>query len=417
MKQPTLRKLIALTITASAIATAFPAMAAGLIVSPQEFQTLSAQSGVKILDIRSKADFDKGHIAGAIHLPWQSLNVSERDGIRNEYSDDADIERVLSAAGLNYNDTLLIYGANSLAGRAYTVLEYAGFEKIHVLNGGLGQWAGKLVTASKQPVPSKFTLSRKKENRVERQDVAQRIGSEQSVIVDGRYLSASEDGAIPSAKLIPVTDFLDEKRVNVRSREAVLAELKAQGITPDKEVISYCGSGAFASSSYLFLKDLGFTNVKFYDKSWDEWSRVGAPQEIKLENFSYSGNALTANASLGPKFLDQNAVKTLQQDKNVVVVDVRPYDDFVVGRIPGSVNVYWNDTLTANRELKSEAELRELFKAQGVTPDKHVIIFARGGLQLAQSYLTLKLLGFNKVDTFSGNWDGWVNPGYGPSKI
>jgi thiosulfate/3-mercaptopyruvate sulfurtransferase len=416
MKQPTLRKLIALTIAASAIATTFPTIAASLIVSAPEFQTLSKQSGVKILDIRSKADFDKGHIAGAIHLPWQSLNLSERDGIRNEYSDDADIERALSAAGLNYNDTLLIYGANSLAGRAYTVLEYAGFEKIHVLNGGIGQWQGALSTTAKPVAASNFKLTQKKENRVERADVAQRIGSDKAVIVDGRYLSASEDGAIPSAKLIPVTDFLDEKRVNVRSRESVLAELKAQGITPDKEIISYCGSGAFASSSYLFLKDLGFNNVKFYDKSWDEWSRSGAPQEIKLENFSYSGNTLATSASLGPKFLDQNAVKQLQKDKNTVVVDVRPYDDFVVGRIPGSVNVYWNDTLTPGRELKNEEELRALFKAQGVTPDKHVIIFARGGLQLSQSYLVLKLLGFDKVDTFSGNWDGWVNPGYGPVK-
>ena len=45
-----------------------------------------------------------------------------------------------------------------------------------------------------------------------------------------------------------------------------------------------------------------------------------------------------------------------------------------------------------------------------------MIIFARGGLQLAQAFSVLKLLGFERVDAFEGKWEGWVNPGYGPYK-
>jgi thiosulfate/3-mercaptopyruvate sulfurtransferase len=418
MNSPSLRHLLASSLTVLALAGTVPSLASaapGLIVSQAEFRTLSQQAGVKILDIRSEAEYAKGHVAGAIHLPWQALNVSERDGIRNEYADDAQIEQVLRQAGISYDDTLLIYGATSMAGRTYVVLEYAGFDKLHVLDGGLSQWKGKLTTQPTRVTPSDFKLTRKRENRVERDFVAQHIGATDTVILDGRFLAASEDGVIPSAKAIPVTDFLNKKTSEVRNRQDVLNELAAKGITPDKAVVSYCGSGAFASSSYLFLKDLGFNNVKFYDKSWDDWSRANTPQTLQLANFNFAGDALNQAGSLGPKFLDEAAVRAAQK-AGAVVVDVRPADDYVVGRIPDSVNVYWNDTLNADRTLKSSAELRELFAKQGVTANTHVVIFARGGLQLAQAYTVLKLLGVEQVDAFEGKWEGWVNPGYGPFK-
>lgn len=418
MNSPSLRHLLASSLTVLALAGTVPSLASaapGLIVSQAEFRTLSQQAGVKILDIRSEAEYAKGHVAGAIHLPWQALNVSERDGIRNEYADDAQIEQVLRQSGISYDDTLLIYGATSMAGRTYVVLEYAGFDKLHVLDGGLSQWKGKLTTQPTRVTPSDFRLTRKRENRVERDFVAQHIGATDTVILDGRFLAASEDGVIPSAKAIPVTDFLNKKTSEVRNRQDVLNELAAKGITPDKAVVSYCGSGAFASSSYLFLKDLGFNNVKFYDKSWDDWSRANTPQTLQLANFNFAGDALNQAGSLGPKFLDEAAVRAAQK-AGAVVVDVRPADDYVVGRIPDSVNVYWNDTLNADRTLKSSAELRELFAKQGVTANTHVVIFARGGLQLAQAYTVLKLLGVEQVDAFEGKWEGWVNPGYGPFK-
>ena len=418
MKSPAFRQLIAGSLTALALATAVPALAnntPSLIIPQAQFEQISRQDGVKVLDIRSAAEYAKGHIPGAINLPWQELNVSERDGIRNEYADDAQIEKALSSVGISYDDTILIYGATSMAGRTFVVLEYAGFDKLHVLDGGITQFKGKLTTKATPVTPSEFKLTKKRENRVEKSDVEQRIASGNSVIIDGRFLAASEDGVIPTAQAIPVTDFMDKKTSKILDRDQVLAELASKGITPDKEVISYCGSGAFASSSYLFLKDLGFENVRFYDKSWDEWSRSQTPQTLTLANFSFAGDALTQKDSLGPKFLDQNAVKAAQK-AGAIVVDVRPADDYVVGRIPDSVNVYWNDTVNSDRTLKSAAELRELFAKQGVTADKHVVIFARGGLQLAQAFTVLKLLGFEKVDAFEGQWDGWVNPGYGPYK-
>ena len=95
-----------------------------------------------------------------------------------------------------------------------------------------------------------------------------------------------------------------------------------------------------------------------------------------------------------------------------MVLDVRAPADYIVGRIPDSVNVYWNDTLDEKRVLKSRDDLLALYKAKGVTPDKQVIIFTRGGFQAAHSYTVLKLLGYSNVNVFDGKFEGWLNPAF-----
>jgi thiosulfate/3-mercaptopyruvate sulfurtransferase len=93
-----------------------------------------------------------------------------------------------------------------------------------------------------------------------------------------------------------------------------------------------------------------------------------------------------------------------------VVLDVRSEPDYEIGRIPGSVNVYWNDTLNSNRNPKSAEELAAIFAKQGVTPDKHIVIFTRGGVQLTYMYTLLKILGYPRVSAYTGRWDGWHMP-------
>ena len=49
-------------------------------------------------------------------------------------------------------------------------------------------------------------------------------------------------------------------------------EFAALGITPDKEIVTYCRSGARASHTHLLLRHLGYPRVRNYDGSWLEWS-------------------------------------------------------------------------------------------------------------------------------------------------
>jgi len=52
-----------------------------------------------------------------------------------------------------------------------------------------------------------------------------------------------------------------------------------KGITPDKEVITYCVRAGLSSHPWFVLKYLlGYPQVREYDGSWAEWSNlIGAP--------------------------------------------------------------------------------------------------------------------------------------------
>jgi thiosulfate/3-mercaptopyruvate sulfurtransferase len=51
------------------------------------------------------------------------------------------------------------------------------------------------------------------------------------------------------------------------------------GVTPDRTVVTYCGSGVQATQTYFTLKYLGYAHVRMYDGSFSEWTKANAPVE------------------------------------------------------------------------------------------------------------------------------------------
>ncbi|HEY8576982.1 MAG TPA: rhodanese-like domain-containing protein [Devosia sp.] len=378
----------------------------GIITGQAEFERLIKQ-GAKLIDVRSPAAYAQGHVAGAINLPWQSLNVSEADGIRNEFASDATFEELLGKAGLSYDDTILIYDTTALPGRAYVAFVYAGFDKVHVLDGGVGAWQGELSTEPVEVAATTFSLERKNDIRVSKDYVAGKVGDPGAVIIDGRNGDAYADGHIPGAQTLPASSLLTPA-ATLQSEPLLLELLNTAGVSPDREVVSYCGSGVAAANNYLALRNLGYDNVVLYDASWDEWSRdPRSGQQLALANYTFDGTP-TARTT-GPQFLDEAAVKALASDPNVVVLDVRSPSDYAAGHIPGSVSLFWDQTLDADRVLLPVEDLQKLYADAGVTPDKRVVLFTRGGQQLSHSYTVLSILGFSDVDFFTGKFEGWEN--------
>ena len=61
----------------------------------------------------------------------------------------------------------------------------------------------------------------------------------------------------------------------------------------------------------------------------------------------------------------------------------------------------------APKYWKSAAELRAMYEAAGVTPDKRVIPYCKTGVRSAVTYFTLGLLGYDDVALFTGSWEEW----------
>lgn len=379
-----------------------------IIVSTAQAQELIAR-GAKVLDLRLSNNYAAGHIPGAISFPWRAMNVREVDGIRNEFVSDQVIESAIAGAGLTYEDTLLIYETTALPGRAYVLLEYAGFGgRIHVLDGGINAWDGELSKSPVSVTPSNFRMTRKSDPRVDMAYVASKIGAVDATIIDCRDEPAYIDGHIPTARNLPQASLMTAQR-KLKPIDDVVRLFKSVGVDGTKQVVSYCGSGVYAANAFLAMRNLGYKNIVFYDPSWDEWSREPkAIQEISLANYTF-GVALSGMSKESPRFVDRKELQAAIDDnrKTVVILDVRSPADYDWGHIPTSVNVFWNDTVDANRSLLPAEELRTIYTKAGLSPSKRVIIYARGGFQLTHTYTVLSMLGYRNIDFFSGKFEGW----------
>ncbi|TWH48729.1 thiosulfate/3-mercaptopyruvate sulfurtransferase [Sporomusa sp. KB1] len=92
----------------------------------------------------------------------------------------------------------------------------------------------------------------------------------------------------------------------------------------------------------------------------------------------------------------------------VKIIDVRPPERYQKEHLPGAVWLYWGDLLNPDKTLKNAGELRKIFTAKGITPDKTVITYCQAGVRAAHTASVLsKVLGFKNVKNYAGSWIEW----------
>jgi len=81
------------------------------------------------------------------------------------------------------------------------------------------------------------------------------------------------------------------------------------------------------------------------------------------------------------------------------------------GHIPGAVNIPWAQAVNdADGTFKPVDDLRALYGAKGITPDKEVIAYCRIGERSSHTWFVLKyLLGYPDVRNYDGSWTEWGN--------
>jgi rhodanese-related sulfurtransferase len=84
---------------------------------------IDAGTAPAILDVRSRAEFDRGHVPGARHIPFWLLPVR------------------LSSVPASHDDEIVVYcGHRPRAQMAAAVLRRAGFRRVTYLEGDMAGW-------------------------------------------------------------------------------------------------------------------------------------------------------------------------------------------------------------------------------------------------------------------------------------
>lgn len=284
------------TSTFLVLASAAPVAAQIGIISPADAKKLIEHPDPKarpiVLDTRGGyKDYFRGHLPTAHHLEFDTLRGTDK-GVPVQYLPDDLTKKLLVRAGVDKDRTHIVYATGEAlpndeilsASMVAYVLEKFGIKDIRILDGGLPAWK-----AAGFPVTQDYfgnaagDLPSKGDPRValDAEEVIRNKDKSGYVLVDARpmneYLGQDEvwlrKGHIPGAISFHWAKLMEKDNTHkFRPLSAVKAELEAAGITPDKEIMCYCGTSREGSLLRFYLKHIaGYPKVRLYEGAWKEY--------------------------------------------------------------------------------------------------------------------------------------------------
>jgi len=267
-----------------------------ILYSVDEAKALLDAGKAVLVDIRDAETYGKDHIPGAVNVPDVFFYLSETSPAGLKALHDTFASQ-FGAVGLDGDKVAIVYedALNTRYGgscRGWFLLKYMGYPRAGVLDGGMSAWrlAGLPVTDEvPAPVPSVFPLNPQPGMLATKQDMLAAIYDPRVVKLDNRdkveWLGESSSpygkdfvprkGRIPGATWLEWYELMDDSLPvpGFKSPEAIRALTASRGIKPDDDIIIYCFKGARASNTFLALTLAGFSKLRIYFGSWNEWAR------------------------------------------------------------------------------------------------------------------------------------------------
>ena len=245
------------------------------------------------VDYDPKANYNLGHIPNSVLFDWRK---DINDPLNRNIISKDDCSILLQKSGINNDTILVLYGDfnNWFAAFAFWVFEYYGMTNVKIMNGGRKKWLEEDRPISKdiptfpmgnfkpsEPNPAlRAFLNQVRESlnsdRIKRIDVRSPPEFSGEITAPPEYPTehAQRGGHIPGAVNIPWAKAVNDDGT-FKSADELTKLYQTVGITPDKEIITYCRIGERSSHTWFVLKHLlGYPDVKNYDGSWTEWGNM-----------------------------------------------------------------------------------------------------------------------------------------------
>jgi thiosulfate/3-mercaptopyruvate sulfurtransferase len=235
--------------------------------------------------------------------------------------------------------------------------------------------------------------------------------------------TAYEQSHIPGAVGWNWTSQLaDGIRRDIASREDFGGLLSDSGIGPDTTIVLYGDNNNwFAAWAYWQLKLYGHRDVRILNGGRRYWLDHGLAIDVDVPTYPPTGYRLPEPDFSLRAFRDD--ILPRLGDPELALVDVRSPAEFNgeiiappgmsetaqrAGHIPGAASIPWAQTVREDGTFKSVEELRALYEAKGVTPDKDVVAYCRIGERSSHTWFVLhELLGYDRVRNYDGSWTEW----------
>jgi thiosulfate/3-mercaptopyruvate sulfurtransferase len=237
------------------------------------------------------AAYQTSHIPGARYF---ALDTFEHAPLWTRVPDAILAERVI-AAGVRYDTTVVLYGRDTTAAaRAAVLLMYAGVTDVRLLDGGFTAWRAAgypIETVGHRPEPVTdfgITLPRHPEYLIGTAEVRAFVAGRDVTLVSIRSW-AEHIGVTSGYRYIQCAgriagdvwghagsaplrmDHYRNVDNTMRNYHTIAAQWQAWGITPDKRLAFYCGTGWRASEAFFYAYLMGWVTIAVYDGGWGDW--------------------------------------------------------------------------------------------------------------------------------------------------
>ena len=270
-----------------------PAPSDSLLVSADWLRAHRDEPGLVLLHVGHHMDG-----AGPVELIPGSVEVDYMDLIRDVGPTQSELPTIdslrslLEGRGISNGSRVVIYSADPImAARAFVTLEAAGHDHLHILNGGTAAWKASHGAVVQRPVPpagrGRFEPKPRSDVVVDADWVRARLGRPDLALLDTRTVEEFDgtggrrgipsSGHLEGAALLLWQDLVTaEGSPFLRALPELRRIYEARGAGSGKTVVAYCYLGYRASLSYFVARLLGY-EARFYDGSYDDWSRKGYP--------------------------------------------------------------------------------------------------------------------------------------------
>lgn len=169
---------------------------AGLLIDSDGLRAKLGSDRLRILDVRSSADYSEFHIPNAINVDvakWKKLAFDDSHGWAN----------TVGSLGIDSDSHVVVYGTKlSDTGRAWWLLKYAGVENVSILDGGYEWWTksdGPTTTAVPKVATTEFKPNFQLDRLEQIDSVKKSLHSSTVNVLDTRSAEEFNAGHIPGA--------------------------------------------------------------------------------------------------------------------------------------------------------------------------------------------------------------------------